>query len=287
MNAFKSNVGTLETGSVGIGHVAMQYALDPILNLAPALGAYAGELAGNRFLRLCSEQNVPAILIGNASDTPQMGPQPVDILVEILQDCENADLGQMFENRSSFGLGYHTRISLQNQSVKAALDYSNNQIVLPLNPTDDDQLTRNDIVASRPNGSTYEVVQNTGPLSVDDPPNGVGLYSFAVTTNVLNDGQLPAFANWLLILGTLDEFRYPTITVDMTRAAVADGTFGAVASLDIGDFLRIVNAPFFVQSPINQLCFGFSEVLNNFLWTITINAVPEDPWSSSSGFPIW
>jgi len=33
---------------------------------------------------------------------------------------------------------------------------------------------------------------------------------------------------------------------------------------------------------INQLCFGFSETLNAFTWTVAINADPEDPYTAGS-----
>lgn len=288
---FQSNVGTLETGDIGVGHVTIQYAVDPILNLSQAFNAYQGELAATRILRLCAEQAVPCLLQGNVADTPQMGPQITDILVNILQDCETADLGQIFENRDSFGLGYATRVSMENQSTAAVLDYSRAQIVLPLNPTNDDALTRNDIIITRGSsnvtGSSYEVQDNTGPMSVNDPPNGVGLYAYTGTVNLFSDSQLPNYANWLLNLGTIDEFRYPVITIDLTRSAVADGTFGAVAGLDITDFVQIINTPIWLPGPINQLCFGFAETLSNVIWTIEINAVPEDPWTNPSGFPTW
>jgi hypothetical protein len=287
---FRSNNGTLDTGDTGIGHVSVQYAIDPILNLAQAFGGYTGELAATRFIRLCGEQGVPVTLFGSVTDTPQMGPQPTDILVNLLQDCENVDLGMMFERRIVFGLGYITRANMQGQNPSCVLDYSVSQIVLPLQPTDDDALTRNDIIATRgtsfATGSSFEVIDNSGPLSVNDPPNGVGLYQYSVTANLFADTQLPDFAAWLLILGTVDEFRYPVITVDMTRAEVSDGTFQAVAGLDIGNFLQIVNVPTFLQNPINQLCFGFAESMNAFEWTIAINAVPADPWNGTN-LPSW
>ena len=145
-------------------------------------------------------------------------------------------------------------------------------------------MTRNDIIATRAGGgTTYEAVLSTGTMSVQDPPNGVGLYSYSVTVNVATDAQLAAFAGWVLTLGTLDEFRYPVITVDLRRAQVSDGTFTAMANLDIGDYLKIVNlAAWLPQGPINQLAYGFTETLGWNSWVIAVNAVPEDPYATGN-----
>jgi hypothetical protein len=218
-----------------------------------------------------------------------MGPQPVGLLVDLLQDCENVDLGQMFERRDAFGLGYVTRLALQNQTAGAVLDYSLAHLAQGLLPTNDEQLVRNDIIAIRSSGGTsYEAIQVTGPLSVLDPPNGVGLYQYQVTVNVQSDVQLAQFAAWVLTLGTLDEYRYPVITIDLMRSEVSDGTFGAVPTLDVGDMIIINNPPTWLpQYPINQLCYGFTETLNAFTWVIQINAVPADPYLSTSPLPYW
>jgi hypothetical protein len=283
------NNATTDTTATGVGHLAVQYAVDPVLNLAGAFAAYVGETAGARFLRLCEEQQVPAAILGNITDTPQMGAQPTGLLVDLLQDCENADLGLMFERRDTFGLGYRTRVSLQNQAPSVVLDYAAGQLSPPLTPTNDDQLTRNDVVATRANGGTsYEAIQATGPLSVQDPPNGAGLYGYQVTPNLFADTQLAAFAQWLLVLGTLDEFRYPVLTVNMVSPNMASGVFSAMASLDAGGFLTIVNPPAWLPPmPINQLAFGFTETLNMFEWTIAVNAVPADPYTSNDVLPTW
>jgi hypothetical protein len=280
-----------ETNAVGVGHISMQYAVDPILNLAPAFAAYNGELAATRFVRLCATQNIPVMLAGNAGDTPQMGQQPVDQLINLLQECETADLGLMFEPRGQFGLGYRTRVSLQNQSPGAVLDYSAATLAPPLTPTGDEQLVRNDVTITRTAGTTtgtsYEAILPTGPLSAADPPNGVGTYAFSASVNLSSDTQLQAYTTWLLTLGTVDEFRYPQITVDMRRAQVSGGNFYAVAALGVGDFIQVVNPPSWLPpGVISQLCYGFTENLNAYEWTIAINAVPEDPYTGAS-LPAW
>jgi hypothetical protein len=296
VTAFKSNTGTLDTAQTGVGHCSIQYALDPLLNLSQPFNAYIGELAAARIIRVCQEQTVPVEMFGNITDTPAMGAQPTALLVDILQDCEVADLGLIFETRDTFGLGYRTRASMQGQNAAVILDYSTSQIVKPLQPTDDDQLTRNDIIITRGaafgtsnfTGSSYELQDITSTMSVNDPPAGVGLYQYTATANLNSDGQLPSYAKWVLILGTVDQFRYPVLNIDMHRAAVSDGTFQAIAGLDIGAYIQVVNTPIYFPGPISQLCFGFSENFTNFTWSIKINAVPELPWDAvNKPWPTW
>jgi hypothetical protein len=180
---------------------------------------------------------------------------------------------------------------MQYQSQAVILDYNAAQLAPPLAPTDDDQLVRNDVLVSRTNGSvsgsSYEATQFTGALSVQDPPNGAGYYTFSPSANLFADTQLQNYATWLLTLGTIDEFRYPTITVNLHRDTVSDGTFSALADLDIPQFIQVVNAPSWLPAgPVNQLVFGYTETLDAKSWTITFNTVPEDPWSSTGGTPL-
>lgn len=285
--AININNGTAVDTQSGIGHIAAQYVVDPLINLSPALAAYNGELAANRVERLCDEENIPALIIGNASDTPQMGPQTDELVSDLMQECETADLGLLFEPRTTFGVGYQTRVSLQNQNATAQVDYSLAQVVGPLVPSNDELLVHNDVIAQRESGSSYEGYITTGTMSIQDPPNGIGVYVYNVNVNLFADNQLQNYVSWLLILGTIDQYRYPSISFDMRRAAVNGDVFSQIANLDTGDFLQIINQPIWLPPyPINQLCFGFKESLAAFEWTVTINGVPGDPYSGSS-LPVW
>jgi hypothetical protein len=206
-----ANVSGQETGDTGSGHYAMQYYAESLQNVAAAASGYAGELAATRFLRLCSEQNIQSKLVGEINDTPQMGPQVDDTLVNLLQSIESFDLGQVFETRDMFGLGYRTRVSLQNQQSVATYDYSLAQVSPPIQPTEDDQLTRNDVTISRQigqdTGSSARAFLSSGPMSIQDPPNGVGDYTYASTVAAFSDSQLLAIAQWIVIIGTVDDYQ--------------------------------------------------------------------------------
>lgn len=264
-----------------IGHLAILETYDAITDLAGPAGGYAGENAADRFTRLCTEEGISSSIVGTDTDTEMMGPQTVQQLVALLQECEDADRGLIFEDRNSLGLVYRTRASLYNQSPAVTLNYISADLAVPIQPTEDDQLTRNDVTATRTNGSSYEAVVTSGPLSVADPtdtPPGVGVYTYSQTANVQSDGQLPNLASWIAYIGTVDELRYPVLSLDLTRAQSGD-YFDQIVAADIGDFVTVQNPPFWLPpGTIDQLIFGTTETLNAFVFTIGANCVPEDPY---------
>ena len=286
---FDANVGGTEITGVGLGEVTIQYAVTPLnSDTGAALAAYNGERAATRLSRLCTEASIGFELTGNAADTAQMGPQTDAPIVQLLQECEDADKGLLFESRDQFGLGYRTRVSLQNQAAAATLDYAAAQLgeTVP-QPVDDELLVVNDITLTRPTGSSFEATLMSGPLSVLDPPNGVGYYSQGFTYNLFADSQLANAATWALAVGTVDEFRWPVITADLRRSELAGATFASVPALFIGGFLQVVNPPGFVlATAVKQLVFGYTETLNAFQWTFDFNCVPESPYEGGS-LPTW
>lgn len=269
-----------------VGHVVVQYVADSLVTVASAAGGYNGERAGDRFTRLCTEEGIGFVLVGNSSDTPQMGPQENQQLVTVLQHIEDADRGQLFEPRTMVGLGYRTRVNLQNQSPGATFDYSLAELSGQLEPTYDDQLSRNDITLTRLNGSSVRVELDSGAMSTLAPPNGIGRYSYQLQVNLHADSQLANEGQWILDVGTVDEERYPQVTVDLSRSEAA-GLFDAVPSLDIGDYFKITNPPAWLPTgDIKQLAYGYQEVMNAFKWIFSFNAVPESPFEGMS-LPTW
>ncbi len=223
-----------------------------------------------------------SIAIGSA-----MGPQPDDTFVNVLQQCEDVDRGTIIEARDFFGLKYRTRGSLQNQPVTLSLNYTAAQVAAGLQPVFDESLIRNDIILTRPNGSSWDASLNAGPLSVLMPPNGVGIYQYSLNCNCYTDNQLANIGAWVLTTGTVNDYRYPSMPVDLTRIAV-QSLFAAAAIVDCGDFVQITNAPTdrLPNATVNQLAFGLDEDLNAYKWTITMACIPESPYTGS-GFPTW
>lgn len=251
-----------------------------VIGTAPATAAFFAIRAG----AAASLGSANVMVIDNVSIGAAMGPQRDESLTALLQEIEDAGQGQLLEARDMLGMYYTTRLAMMGQSADVTLNYTAAMLAGSLQPAYDDARTRNDISLSRLNGSTISQQLSSGALSVALPPNGVGDYNYSGTVNVTQDAQLANLVAWMLAIGTVDQYRYPNITIDLARSAVAaSGVFDAAAKLDVGAYLQITNPPSWVpESPVKQLCWGFTETLNAFKWTIDVNAVPETPYEATS-----
>lgn len=262
-----------------------------IADAALAAAGYAGETAGDRFIRLCTAAGEAFTLVGSAAVSTRMGIQYTDAFTAQLAEIETTDGGMIDESRTAAGPRYHTRTSLYSQSAAVTLSYAGKQLAPPLQPVDDDQTIRNDIFAQRRDGSSFQATLLTGPLSVQDFPNGVGRYKDEQQVNVQTDGQLEGVANWLLHKGTVDAARYPSLTVDLAAPDVANNPslLAAIRAIDIGSRILIVNAQAVnIYDPIDLLVVGYTEVFGTGSHPITFNASPYAPydiakWGSAVG----
>ncbi len=134
---------------------------------------------------------------------------------------------------------YRDRSSLYNQTATLALDYAATDGIHPeLDPVDDDQHVRNDRTVTRRGGSSGRAVDETSPLSVLPPPDGVGRYDEEVTLSLAADAQAEPIAYWRLHLGTWDEPRYPQIRL---RLHAAPHLIPDFLRLRIGDRITIAS----------------------------------------------
>lgn len=279
-----------DSTQVTIGHITVQSAWQSLFNLAKPLNAWQGEAAGDRFLRLCSENGIAARVVGPPDTTIAMGAQSITTLTSLLQEIEEADRGQLYEPRRSYGLGYRTQASMLGQSPAVTLNYSQAQLgadgSTTVEPKYDDLYTRNDMVVTRSStqtsGATYQYTLNDGSaMSISPPPIGVGDYSNSVSVNVQLDTQLPDQAGWRVHIGTVDEARWPQVPVNMARAAAA-AVYFSVLEADIGDYFAIVNPP--GQLPpdqIRQLLWHTQEQLGGFFFRLEWAGVPESPYETA------
>lgn len=263
------------------GHLGVFYAVPSLVTAAAALSGFAGEFAVDRFNRLCAEFGIATTVIGSTSAA--MGPQADDTLANILQSIEDTDGGLLYETRDQFGLGYRTLISLQNQSVAVTLNAAGRQIAPPA-PTYDDQLLKNSWAVTNTDGYVAQATLTSGALSVQAVPNGVGLYAFTASTNASTHAQVNAIAQQRLFVGTVDDVRYPTVTVNMAAPGVA-ALFSSVPSTRIGDYLQITNLPATVggSATSKQLAWGYAETFggNPEGWVLVFNTVPEAPFETA------
>ncbi|MCY0919599.1 hypothetical protein OS965_15675 [Streptomyces sp. H27-G5] len=240
---------------------------------------WLGEGASVRLHRLCAEEGVP--IFSDVASTA-MGPQRPATLLALLGECEASDRGVLYEDRDALGLRYRSREARYNQPIALTLDYAaNREVAPPLEPIDDDQRVRNDIRVTRIGGSSARAVLETGALSVQAPPAGVGTYDESVTLSLATDAQPEQIAGHMLHLGTWTEARYPAVTVDL---AAAPHLIPAILDLDIGDRIQIINPPDWLPpGPIDLIVEGYTETRKppSRFWTITLNCSPAGPWTVS------
>ncbi|MGH3735860.1 MAG: hypothetical protein ACRDT6_09605, partial [Micromonosporaceae bacterium] len=261
------------------GHVAVwpAGAAPPLADAVAAAFGHQGEPAGRRIERLCAEQGIPFTSVGDLDITTPMGPQGVHPPLDLMAECATADHGILYEPRTTLGLAYRTRASLYNQTPPLDLDYGDGVFFGLPEPVDDDRNTRNDITAKRPASGEARAFLAAGPLSVADPPAGVGVYDTQVTLNVFADGVLPDHASWLLALGTVDEARYPRLRLGLHTPPIASDLVltAELAALEQGDLIVVTGLPAWLPpDDVPVLALGFTETLAPFTWDIEINTAP-------------
>jgi hypothetical protein len=239
---------------------------------------YEGERAGRRAIRLGDEEGVTVTVVGDPDDTERMGPQPALTFMELIRECVRTDAGLLFEPIDALELAFRTGRDLYNRDPVLSIPFTGG-IRHPLAPDIGDRLTRNDVTAKRRGGGTARAVQLSGALNVQpaaDDPEGVGRYEGQVDVNNQTDARLVDHAGWWLHRGTVDEPRYPSVTVDLDAAP---GLVAAVEALDIGDRFEITGLPVDESpEPAVMVLLGTVETLGTHRRTVTLNGIPAAPW---------
>jgi hypothetical protein len=100
----------------------------------------------------------------------------------------------------------------------------------------------------------------------------------SVELNAYADSQLPDLAGWLLHLGTIDEARYPSVSLNLAHPTFTadDAMMTAALVLDIGDKVTIDNPPAWLPpDQIGLIVEGYTETLNGLEHTLVLNCSPE------------
>lgn len=157
------------------------------------------------------------------------------------------------------------------------VNYEAGQIYPPFEPVSDDQGIVNRSVVTRQDGSTVQYQKDDGPLSVAEPPNGVGIYEEAITLNVAHDDQLPGQAGWRVHMGTVNAYRYPSTFIKMHGSPeLLEDYLG----LTLGDKLEVLNPPDWLPpGDIQMLTEGVQEQFGWFNWDVSFNSSPGETWN--------
>lgn len=263
-----------------VGHPTVSSAVP--VSIQEAIRGYAGETAGRRVERLCSEEGIAFTHYGDPDQSERMGAQKPARLLDLFAECEATDLGQVFESRDELGLAYRTRDSRQYQGAALAMAYGD---LSELVPVEDDQGTRNDVTVTRIGGSSARVAVTTGALSTQAPPNGVGLYDESLELSLYTDSQLGNHAQWRATAGTVDEARYPEIRARLETPPFATSASLTDEALDVehGDLITISDPPAWMPpDTIEQHTVGQIETLDPFAYGISFVCTPTTPAGSTT-----
>ncbi|MDX3550988.1 hypothetical protein PV729_04245 [Streptomyces europaeiscabiei] len=266
------------TDGWGIGHLTVLSEAGSTL-LEGSDNAYSGEPAWDRLRRLSQEESVPMERLPGALETERVGPQRPEKLIDLFQNVAAADGGWLLENPRRVGLSYRDRSRSYAQDPVLTLSYNAAGLAPDLNPVDDDSAVRNDVTVTRDGGSSGRAYLAEGALSVQAPPDGIGVYDEEVTLSLSDDTQAEPIAYWLLHLGTFDGARYPSVTITLHKPG-ADVLVPQVLKLREGDKIRLTDLPLWLSpDDVDLIVEGISEELELYRWTITLNCSPGGPWN--------
>lgn len=266
-------------GTLYLGHIGVMSATGDAPYEEADTG-FTGESSADRCRRLAQEERQTVATAGLDAETTAMGPQRPDALLDLLQDAADADGGVLGELRTLTGLQVRPRVAAYNCVPALELDYAAGEIAPDLEPEDDDQEIRNDVTVQREGGSSARATLDTGALSTQAPPDGVGVYDESVTVNAESDGQLDQIAGWRLHLGTVDELRYPTVTLNLANSRMAAARETWLTHVDVGSRITIDNPPAWLPpGPIDLIVQSYTETINQHAWEVELTCTPALPWT--------
>lgn len=267
LSAFQNATG------IGFGQVTVENQISVLTTLGQQLLAYNGEKAEDRITRLCAENSIPLEVEGDSQQA--MGPQSVDTLLNLLRAAETVSNGVLCDGVGP-GLKFVGPSAIESRSVDLTLDAAIGDVALPFVPLDDDPLVRNQWTVTRAGGSMATVSDQIGPMGVP----AVGLYDSSATENLARDAQAADHAGWRVHQGTAEGYRYPTFTTTLHNSPQNLVTWiGMRRILNRVDVINLAGRR--AQHPagtVSQLIQGYSQSIDQFLWTITANCSPYDPW---------
>lgn len=273
------------------GHLTVQQVITTAFELSDQLNGYAGETATSRMRRIAAQEGITIVPAGR--DSQPLGPQGVGRVIDLLTEVETADAGLLYSLRSRKGFGYRSTDSMSARDAVLSTTYLTAGV--PENgmlPSEDDQALANDVTTTRAlGGSEARYTVDTGPLSTQEQPNGVGVYDISLPVNLNNDADLLDRASWAAHLGTVDEPRWPEVVLDLGSGPYILGTQTAqqavIRDLDIGDRITVTGLPDQIGAgTADVIVIGLREVIAPWSHVITAVCRPASPyrvlvWGSS------
>lgn len=240
-----------------------------IANLQASARGFVGEDAATRIARLAAERGLRVDLVTGGRSS-LMGVQSSDTFLAVTAEAATTDIGLLTEFRG--GLRYRSRGRRYGQFSRMQLDFAAGHIKEPPEPVDDDQRLRNDITVSRKDGSSARAL-DAASIAAN------GLYDTSVDVNPASDDDLPGQAGFRLYLGTWDEMRWPSVTLDLARNAGVTNYIERATALDPGAYTIVSNPPANLPvGPLRLLVEAVKTTMGPFEWTVELTCQPYGPW---------
>lgn len=276
-----------DADGVGYGQITVENTVSNQFTDRSSLIAFYGETAtgsAGRAFRVCGENDIPFERLTADTDTEPSIPtrelmayQPVAPVLTILNECEDADLAQLWDGLQP-GLVFTTRRYRESGVVALTIDAGDAELSPPFGPMHDDQRTANVATTTRKFGSTATFEDSDGPMGTA----AVGRYETSSEVNTVADSMMLQHAAFRVSLGTVEGYRVPTLTVDLR---VVPELAGDVLDLVPGDRV-VVEDPAdvldaFPEPRVDLLVEAIAHDISATGWLVTLTCAPAAPWLAS------
>jgi hypothetical protein len=264
------NTDSEDMGDLGIGHIAVYGVNSVITNGAEEFGGFDLETIPVRIDRLATEAGASALTDPITTSVP-LGPQQRGSVVAAMREAVEPD-GVLFDQRTQLALtwyGYAARVD----PTEVTVPYGD--LVPPVRVESGDADALNDSTVTRRNGATARVEATTGALGVDT----IGRYAEQVTVPLGRDADVIQVAGMRTTIGTHNEPRLPSLTIDVHTASTTLRTAVLDGSLDIGSRVVVTGLPASMGGrPLRQIVEGYTEVISRVGWWLTLYCTPAAPY---------
>jgi hypothetical protein len=272
---------TAHTEKVAFAHVVVYGQTRPLADFEVPILGYQGEAAGTRIARICAEEGIAFTCEGDPADSALCGPQRTEPVLKILQDAAAAAQGELYESRGVLGLAFRPISGTYNQDPVQAVSHAAHELSGQLEPADE-LFVANDVTATQRDGTSYQSVLETGPMSVQPPEDGgAGRYRQDITLNVHEARQVKHTAGWLRHLGTAGLPRYKAVQYALHSRELGDSDpeLHRGLGLDLHDRLDVTSPPARLQpDTISTLVRSLEVRADQRTLEVTASGEPYDPF---------
>ena len=257
---------SLAADGLGAGHIiGLQGVSEDIIGaqLRTAFNGHLGEFALDRFGRLCAQEGVPAVTVGDPLRSQRMGGQGADALVDLLKQTAATEDAFLYEDRVANQVVMRARHTLYAEPL-LALSYPD-EIAPPFLPVTDDLQVANTVTVKHVDGAQATARAAAGPLD----PAEVGEERQEVYVNTLNEDDVVPLAGYYLNRYSLGGARYPSVVVDADANPVAAA---AAAALSPGDRIVVTG---YRPDPIGLMVLGVATSTGTHRRTVSLTTMDD------------